>query len=252
MKAWQAPNGMVRHRYEAVALALAVLILPVVLIQDAHMSATWRATAVVLGTLVWLGFLLELALSLRHARDRRAALRAHWHDVAVVVLLFPAWAPFFAALGAGWLRGWRLARLLAIAGRMMRAERLLTRRHNLHYLAALTAGVVVVAGIAVSETDPTRFPNPWRGLWWAVVTVTTVGYGDTFPTSNFGRVVAGLLMLIGIGFLGLVTASVAARFVASDADDKHEESSSNQQEILLELKALDARLERIEQALRAR
>jgi voltage-gated potassium channel len=82
------------------------------------------------------------------------------------------------------------------------------------------------------------------------VTVTTVGYGDTFPTSAFGRVVAGLLMLIGIGFLGLVTASVAARFVESDADDKHEASSAQRDDILAELKRLDQRLERIEQALR--
>jgi voltage-gated potassium channel len=241
---------MVRHRYEAAALGLAVLLLPAVLIQDANPHGPWNAVATALGALVWAGFAAELALSLRHARDRRAALRAHWHDVAIVVLLVPFWAPVFAALGPGWLHGWRLARLLGIAGRMMRAERLLTRRHNLHYLAALTAGVVVVAGIAVNETDPGRFPNPWRGLWWAIVTVTTVGYGDTFPTSAFGRVVAGLLMLVGIGFLGLVTASVAARFVASDADDKHEESAAQRDEILAELKRLDARLDRIEQALR--
>lgn len=252
MKVWQTRNGMVRHRYEAAALALAVVLLPVVLIQDSHMSSTWERLAAVLGVLVWLGFLVELVLSLRKADDPWVALRAHWHDAAIVVLLFPAWAPVFAALGPGWLRGWRLARLLAIAARMMRAERLLTRRHNLHYLAALTSGVVVVAGIAISETDPARFPNAWRGLWWGVVTVTTVGYGDTFPTSNLGRVVAGLLMLVGIGFLGLVTASVAARFVESDAGDKHEESSAQRDAILTELQALDARLERIEQALSAR
>jgi voltage-gated potassium channel len=241
---------MVRHRYEAVALGLAVLLLPAVLIQDANPHGPWNVVATILGVVIWLGFLVELVLSVRAAPNRRAALRAQWHDVAVVILLIPLWAPFFAAIGPGWLRAWRLARLLAIAARMMRAERLLTRRHNLHYLAALTAGVVVVAGIAVSETDPTHFPNPWRGLWWALVTVTTVGYGDTFPTSAFGRVVAGLLMLIGIGFLGLVTASVAARFVESDADDKHEASSVQRDAILEELKRLDQRLERIEQALR--
>src|SRR6185437_5966865 len=83
----------------------------------------------------------------------------------------------------GWLRGWRLARLWVIAARIFRAEGLLTKRRNLPYIAALTLLLVTVSGIAVHETDPTRFPNPWRGLWFAIVTVTTVGYGDTFPTS---------------------------------------------------------------------
>ena len=134
-----------------------------------------------------------------------------------MLVIFPAWAPLFSAFGSGWLRGWRLARLAAIVGRLFRAERLLSRRHNLPYIAALTAVLVVVAGIAVGETDHSRFPNPWRGLWWAVVTVTTVGYGDTFPTTVLGRIVGGFLMVIGIGFLGLATAAIASHFVNTDS-----------------------------------
>src|SRR5205085_1784888 len=94
---------------------------------------------IVPGWTFWvLGIALELALTLHHAQDRRAALRSHWHDVLVFVVIFPPWAALFSALGAGWLRGWRLARLWAIAGRVFRAERLLTQRRNLPYIAALT------------------------------------------------------------------------------------------------------------------
>jgi voltage-gated potassium channel len=183
---------------------------------------------------------------LYHAHDRRAMLRAHWHDVLVFIVIFPVWAPLFSAFGAGWLRGWRLARLWVIAARGIRAERLLTQRRNLPYIAALTLLLVTVTGIAVHETDPSRFPNPWRGLWFAIVTVTTVGYGDTFPTSAVGRVVAAFLMVVGIGFLGLATAAIAGHFVNEDAEDKHRESTDNQDKILAELQRIHDRLDCLE------
>src|SRR5690242_10620935 len=127
----QDETGKVRHSFEAVALLFALLMLPAVLIQDSGLHSPWGWVADGLNAVVWIAFALELALTLHHANDRRAALRAHWHDVLVFVVIFPAWAPLFSALGPGWLRGWRLARLWVIAGRIFRAERLLTRRRNL-------------------------------------------------------------------------------------------------------------------------
>jgi voltage-gated potassium channel len=242
----QEETGKLSHPFEAVVLLLALLMLPAVLIQDSGLHSPWGYVADSLNAVVWLAFAVELGLTLYHAPNRRAALRAHWHDALVLVVIFPPWAALFSALGTGWLRGWRFVRLWAIAGRLMRAERLLSRRRNLPYIAALTLLLVTVAGIAVHETDPSRFPNPWRGLWFAIVTVTTVGYGDTFPTSPVGRVVAAFLMVVGIGFLGLATAAIAGHFVNEDASDKHRESTDNQELILDELRRINQRLDRLE------
>ena len=250
----QLETGRVKHPFELAVLALSLLMLPAVLIQDSSLHSPWGAVADGLGAFVWAVFVVELAFTLRVAKDKRAALRAHWHDVLVVLVVFPAWGPLFSVFGSGWLRGWRLARLVAIVARLFRAERLLSRRHNLPYIAALTMVLVVVAGIAISETDHGRFPNPWRGLWWAVVTVTTVGYGDTFPTTIGGRIVGGVLMVVGIGFLGTATAAIASHFVNTDAtkqhretNDRHREILARQTEILHELKAVSERLAAIEQ-----
>jgi voltage-gated potassium channel len=242
----QQESGKIRHPFELVVLAFALLMLPAVLIQDSGLHSPWGRVADGLGALVWIGLALELGLTLVHARNRRRALRAHWHDLLVLVVVFPVLGPLFASVGRSWLRGWRLARLWVIAARIFRAERLVTRRRNLPYVAALTALLVVVTGIAVHETDPSRFPNVWRGLWFAVVTVTTVGYGDTFPVSAGGRVVAAFLMVVGIGFLGLATAAIAGHFVNQDAEDKHKQATDKQDEILAELSRLHARLDRLD------
>lgn len=61
--------------------------------------------------------------------------------------------------------------------------------------------------------DPKDFDNVWIALWWAAQTVTTVGYGDVVPTNVAGRVVASVLMLMGIGFLTVVTASITAALI---------------------------------------
>jgi len=242
----QEESGKVRHSFEGIVLVCALLMLPAVLIQDSSLRSPWTALSWALGTFVWLVFTVELALTLYYATDRRAALRAHWADVVVVVAICPLVGLFFLALGPVWLRGWRLARLWVIAARIFRAEGLLTHRRNLPYIAALTLLLVTVTGIAVHETDPTRFPNPWRGLWFAIVTVTTVGYGDTFPTSPLGRVIASFLMIVGIGFLGLATASIAGHFVNQDAEDKHREATDKQDQILTELRRIHQRLDRLE------
>jgi len=242
----QLENGRVKHPFELVVLALSLLMLPAVLIQDSSLHDPWGEVADGLGAFVWLVFAVEFAFTLHVAKDKRAALRAHWHDALVVLVIFPAWGPLFSVFGPGWLRGWRLARLVAIVARLFRAERLLSRRHNLPYIAALTMVLVVVAGIVVSETDHSRFPNPWRGLWWAIVTVTTVGYGDTFPTSVGGRIAGSVLMVIGIGFLGTATAAIASHFVNTDSTKRHREVKDRQSEILAELKTISERLATLE------
>ena len=73
--------------------------------------------------------------------------------------------------------------------------------------------VTLGAGALMRVLDPHDFDNVWIGFWWAVQTVTTVGYGDIVPTTTSGRIVAALVMFAGIGFLTVVTASVTAALV---------------------------------------
>lgn len=89
----------------------------------------------------------------------------------------------------------------------------LTVRRAARIIASVTVSVTVVAGVAIHFTDPKNFPNIGDSLWWSIQTVTTVGYGDLVPTSALGRLVAALVMLVGIGFLTVITATITSTFV---------------------------------------
>jgi len=79
--------------------------------------------------------------------------------------------------------------------------------------AVVTLVVTVIAGLLMRLTDPQSFPNIWLGLWWAVQTTTTVGYGDVVPASALGRVIAAFVMVVGLGFITVSTAAITSAFL---------------------------------------
>ena len=115
-------------------------------------------------------------------------------------------------------------------------------------IASASTAITVVAGLLVTVVEHETYPSIGTGLWWAAQTVTTVGYGDNVPTSVAGRLIAVLVMLLGIGFLTVVTAAITSTFVANarrlDQAPSHVETS-----MATQLDQLDGRLERIEAAL---
>jgi voltage-gated potassium channel len=112
-------------------------------------------------------------------------------------------------------------------------------------IATASTVMTVVAGLLVTVLDSETFPSIGSGLWWAVQTVTTVGYGDDIPMSLAGRLVAAFVMLLGIGFLTVITASITSTFVSRS---RHEPSDADAA-MAEQLHQLDRRLERIEAAL---
>ena len=81
-------------------------------------------------------------------------------------------------------------------------------------IVVVTTFVVIFGGILMRVVDGEEFPNVWRGMWWALQTVTTVGYGDVTPQRVEGRIVAAFVMLEGVAFLSIVIAAITSIFVA--------------------------------------
>ncbi|HSK14844.1 MAG TPA: potassium channel family protein [Gaiellaceae bacterium] len=134
-----------------------------------------------------------------------------------------------------------------------RAPRLLglelTARSAGFAIAAFTLLATIVGGVVIWAVDREDFPTLGRALWWAAQTVTTVGYGDVVPSDPKGQVIAVLVILVGIGFVTVVTAAITASFVESARRRLRGEDTEEAQRRFDELAE---RLDRIEAALRER
>ena len=110
-------------------------------------------------------------------------------------------------------------------------------------IATVTTTITVAAGLLMTVIDHKGFPSLGSGLWWAVQTVTTVGYGDHVPETTVGQVLAAFVMLLGIGFVTVITASITGAFVARTGREQATGDSTHTAE---QLQDIIARLERIE------
>jgi voltage-gated potassium channel len=217
----QDESGRVHTPFEPVVLVATLALIPVLIIESDATTDTWQQVALVANWIIWALFTIELAAVLIVAPRKRAALRAHWLDAAIVVFTVPLLSEALAWLRLA--RFIRFARFVVIVARALQAERRLTSGDSLRVAALLTVTGILIAGAAQHAFSAGEFGSLWDGVWWAVVTVTTVGYGDLYPTTGQGRLIGMVLMFAGIGFLSLLTAAIASRFVKQERSEERDE-----------------------------
>jgi voltage-gated potassium channel len=123
----------------------------------------------------------------------------------------------------------------------------LTTARAARIIASVTVSISIISGVLIHFTDKASFPNIGDGLWWAIQTVTTVGYGDLVPTSTAGRLIGGLVMVVGIGFLTVITAVITSSFVESA---RHRLESTKTDTLSAKLDQIGTRLDVIEAGLK--
>ena len=111
----------------------------------------------------------------------------------------------------------RLLRIIGLTGKLERKISRFLRTNGLIYILYVNIFIVLVGSSILSVVEEKSFSD---SLWWALVTVTTVGYGDIIPVSLFGKWIAVLLMLVGIGTIGMLTSALTNFFVKDNPDEQ--------------------------------
>lgn len=177
-------------------------------------------------------FLLDFFLSLRRAGDRLRYLATWgWLDLLSSIPAVDA---------ARWGRIGRVVRVFRVL-RALRATRALTaavlrrRAENAFLAASLVAILLVVfSSIAILEFErhgASNIRSAEDAIWWSVATITTVGYGDRYPVTPEGRLVATVLMCAGVGLFGMLSGFLAAWFVAPGEESQDSELAALRQEV---------------------
>jgi voltage-gated potassium channel len=198
---------------------------------------------------IWLLLGLDYLVRLGLARRKLRFVRRHLLDLLVLVL--PMFRP---------LRALRIITVIGVLNRQLRDD---FRGRVPIYVGATVGLVGFVAALAVLEAERSApdasITTFGEAVWWTITTISTVGYGDRYPVTVEGRIVAATLMVAGIALLGVVTASIAAWFVENVrragelVSEEVEEVSADVEatqvqlaDVLAELRTISARLDALE------
>jgi voltage-gated potassium channel len=230
-------------KYPMALLGLAWLVVAIIVVTTDVNATASTALVATLFTL-WVILLVEYAVRLVITPDRREYLKRRWDEPMTVV------APPF--------QSWRFVGIekmcLLIHEGALRVEAIL-KHHSLFRVLIAAAGTLMLGAWLVllfeEKAKGSNIHTYPDALWWAIVTVTTVGYGDRYPTTSGGRAVAVVLMLIGIGLIGVLTATVASLFIKEHTDANRQEYRRGHADLGQRLSVISDRLGDVERRLGA-
>lgn len=168
---------------------------------------------------VWLLFVLETTVVSVLVHNRTTYLRQNWMNLVIILGGLPLiWdiTPL-----AGMLRSLRLLLLLSLFLRFSSTVRAMLHHNSIGAALGAAAVVILLSGLVMAAIEPS-VDNPWDGIWWAWVTVTTVGYGDIVPQTGAGKLFGSLLILLGVALFALMTASFSSFFIGRDVSKVEE------------------------------
>ncbi|MGO4890335.1 potassium channel family protein [Anaerobacillus sp. MEB173] len=166
----------------------------------------WNDTTIWMNHLVWFIFFIDVSTRFILTKDKLAYIKKNPFDIIAIIPLDSIFQ--LARL----VRLIRILRFAAIAQKYAKPVVEILKTNGLHKVIIFTSILIFVCAIPITIAEPSMETYA-DGLWWSVVTATTVGYGDISPVTGIGRIIAIILMIFGIGLIGMVTGSIATYFL---------------------------------------
>ena len=191
---------------------------------------------------LWLFFLAETLVLSYLVDDKYRYLRTNWSNLVIVIAGMPLLWEYLPY--AGGLRALRLLAMFTMLMNMSGSFQKIMGRNHLGPTLMVSFIIIILSGTLMAVIDP-NVETPLDGIWWAWVTVTTVGYGDIVPGSNVGRLFGAFLILMGIGLFSMLTASFSAFFMQQEEEDLFDRERYNAEQMA----KMEARMEQLENKL---
>ncbi len=236
-------SDRIGKRLELPLLIAALLTIPTTIVEESRLGHPWSQIATGVNWAIWLMFLAEVVIMLSVVPSRADWLRHHLLELAIVVLTPPALLTAVQPIRL--LRLLRVLRLFRLAPLFRRALSM----EGLRFATILAVLTAIAGGAAFAAVEKYSVGD---GIYWAITTMTTVGYGDITPKTPEGKVVAVVVMLIGIGVATLLIGAVAQRFVAARVGPSVAELESKEEDLLDQVREIAARLEQLQAAIERR
>ena len=217
-----------KYIYYNITMAMLSLIVAIILILELtiNLNKTTLNIFYTIDFFIWIIFVIDYFKRLYKSRNKKKFIKRHIVDLISIIPLYTIFAVFrtFNILKISRVsRIANISKVVRIFGVFKKSKTnfdIFIKTNNFNYTLLIGLLVLIVASILITFIEKVDF---FDSLWWSIVTVTTVGYGDIYPKTILGKIVATILMFMGIGLIGSLTSTISTYFINKESKKSKED-----------------------------
>ena len=229
--------------YDTIILLLALISVVLVIFGFMDVIDLHNPPYNIIDLMIWIVFIVDYLWRFFTSKEKFRFIIDNIFDLLAILPSNAIFTVFRLAKLTKLVKLTRLLRIIGLSEKLERKASRLLRTNGLLYILYVNVFIVFVGSSIFSVVEEKAFSD---SLWWTIVTVTTVGYGDIVPSSIFGKWLAVILMLVGIGTIGMLTSALTNFFVKENSNEESK-LEQLQNELVMQRRLVEKQAERIEE-----